>query len=83
MESPEFREHKKFYDSALWQRVRAEVLRREPWCRECRSIGRPTLAQLVDHITPISAGGDRTSGGNLQPLCHECHNAKRAGESNR
>ena len=48
--------------------------------QERRATGRASLV-VVDHIYPISQGGDRTAGENLQPLCHECLNSKRAGES--
>lgn len=81
MQSERNREDKRFYDSAIWLKLRAFVLRTEPWCRECKSQRRMALAEVVDHITPISAGGARTNLENLQPLCHACHNRKRWRES--
>jgi 5-methylcytosine-specific restriction protein A len=74
------REHKRFYDSALWKRVRLGILRNEPYCRECRRQGRLMLADMVDHITPIGAGGARVVASNLQPLCNGCHAVKRQSE---
>ena len=36
---------------------------------------------MVDHIKPISIGGDRLHQSNLQTLCNSCHNKKSAKES--
>ncbi|WP_367363511.1 HNH endonuclease [Mesotoga sp.] len=55
------------------------MLNSEPLCRECKKHGRLTLATEVDHIIPLSKGGDN-SPGNLQPLCHACHSRKTASE---
>lgn len=78
---PEIREDKRFYDSVQWKRIREAVLRKEPWCRQCRRLGKVIVASIVDHITPIRMGGNRTVLSNLQPLCDECHNIKRSSES--
>ncbi|MBX9580491.1 MAG: HNH endonuclease [Gemmataceae bacterium] len=75
------REDKRFYDSAVWQKVRAQVLMKEPYCRECRRNRRVTLADMVDHITPIRLGGSRLAASNLAPLCDRCHAVKRQRES--
>lgn len=82
MESPEAIEHKRFYDSTTWRKLRLEILRREPFCRACKALGVARLAEMVDHIAPIRLGGDRLSWANLQPLCNTCHAQKRADESN-
>ncbi len=81
MQSEENRRDKKFYDSAVWKKTREYVLRKEPWCRECRREGKMGLAEMVDHIKRIADGGAKTSLSNLQPLCHAHHNAKRAREA--
>jgi 5-methylcytosine-specific restriction protein A len=81
MERPELKRDKAFYDSALWRRVRMEVLRQEPWCRACKAAGRATLADMVDHIVRIQDNGERLARANLQALCSVCHNAKRGRES--
>lgn len=46
------------------------MLAEDPGCRLC---DRPAV--LVDHVTPISAGGDRLDTANLRPLCRSCHDA--------
>src|SRR5690606_6721021 len=58
-----------------WLKLRAQVLREEPFCRQC---GRP--ATTVDHIIPKSQGGtdDRS---NLQALCDTCRRRKDAADS--
>lgn len=65
------------YD-AKWQRLRAAVLAREPFCRRCDSKGIVTEAVHVDHIVPLSEGGARLEDTNLQPLCVQCHVEKTA-----
>lgn len=67
--------HQRGYD-ARWQRVRLAVLIAEPLCRHCAEIGIATPANEVDHITPLSRGGERLATWNLQPLCHPCHARK-------
>ena len=52
------------------KRLRAQVLREEPTCRQC---GR--VATAVDHIIPRAWGGSDARN-NLQALCRECHAAK-------
>lgn len=64
-------ESKKFYGSKEWQRVRYIILSKNPFCIECE---RP--ADVVDHITPITKGGDKLNLDNLQPMCHKCHAIK-------
>ncbi len=81
MQSSRVKEDKAFYDSMLWRRVRESILRKEPWCRECRREGRRALADMVDHVTPIRMGGARVSESNLQPMCTTCHSRKRQRES--
>ena len=60
-----------------WRKIRQKVLVREPDCRAC---GQP--ATVVDHIVPRRAGGGNEMG-NLQPMCHACHNRKTAAERSR
>lgn len=66
---------KRFYDSAEWKRIREQQLRACPFCVECGN-----LAQVADHKTPLSQGGEARAFANLQSLCQRCHNAKRARE---
>jgi len=64
------------YD-ADWRRVRLAALRRDHYlCLECLKEGRVTQAREVDHITPITAGGERLDLDNLQSLCSPCHKRK-------
>ena len=78
---PEIREDKRFYDSALWKKVRASKLRQDPWCEQCKSEGRATPAEMVDHRVRLRDGGARVAPDNLTSMCHACHNAKRSRES--
>jgi 5-methylcytosine-specific restriction protein A len=67
---------------AAWDRLRKQVLTREPLCRMCHVKGRVTAATEVDHIKPKAKGGtDELS--NLQPACQPCHKAKSAAEMGR
>lgn len=70
----------RIYGTRRWQRVRANQLNREPTCRMCRELGmniaRPAVD--VDHIKPISRGGDAWNPANLQSLCHQHHSQKTA-----
>jgi hypothetical protein len=66
----------RLYDTARWQRVRATQLEREPLCRVCAGLGSRVPATEVDHITPVSAGGARFDGSNLQSLCTPHHSLK-------
>lgn len=68
-----------FYQSRAWRRLRAEVLRDEPLCRDCRLRGRRRVATEVHHERELRAHPslalDRD---NLTPLCKRCHNARRS-----
>lgn len=61
-------------NTAAWQRVRADVLSREPLCRHCAARGLVVPATDVDHMN----GADDNRLESLQPLCHECHSRKTA-----
>ena len=65
------------YDSR-WRKIRAQVLREEPLCRECKRNGRITAAVDVDHI---DGNVENTERSNLQPLCHSCHSRKTGREN--
>ena len=59
--------------TSRWRKLRAAKLRTNPICQHdgCR---RPGVE--VDHVQPLSQGGDRWDWGNLASLCHEHHIAK-------
>ena len=59
-----------FYGSAEWRRVRTEFLAAHPSCYCGRR------ATHVDHVVPRRRGGAPYAWGNLQGLCHGCHNRK-------
>ncbi len=61
------------YDTSAWKRLRKLVLTAEPLCRMCAETGKATLATVVDHVEPVSAGGAAIDPDNLQSLCKSCH----------
>lgn len=67
-------------NSARWQRLRRAFLRDNPWCSWPNCFD---AATDVDHITPISSGGDPWNVANLQGLCHRHHSRKTATEDRR
>lgn len=56
-------------------RERQQVLDEEPFCRLCQAKGKTVAADEVDHIKPLSAGGEDVRA-NKQALCTPCHRAK-------
>lgn len=62
------------------QRMREDLLRREPLCVNCKKHDRIKASTQRDHIVPLAAGGadDET---NEQALCDECHAEKTKQES--
>ena len=67
-----------FYRSARWQRLRAQVLRRDKYlCQECKRYGRMRPAQMVHHIKHLDEYPELAyDPKNLQSLCLQCHNKK-------
>jgi 5-methylcytosine-specific restriction protein A len=62
--------------SAAWKKLRAQVLRLDPFCRACVTHpagGRLVAATDVDHSDENPANNDPA---NLVPLCHACHSRK-------
>lgn len=60
---------------------RARWLHAHPLCAHCDREGRVTAGQVVDHITPLWAGGRDDYEANGQTLCIEHHDAKSAQEA--
>lgn len=66
----------RFYDLRVWRRLRRLKLQMNPLCEWCERSRRPVPATDVDHVVPISKGGEPLDLANLQSLCHECHSRK-------
>ena len=64
------------YDLKAWKTLRANMLACEPMCVHCAARGIHKFASEVDHIVPISKGGDAFDPDNLQCLCESCHSRK-------
>lgn len=62
------------YSSKRWMKFRKVWLAAHPLCVECG-----TFARVVDHITPVSQGGDFWNGP-FQSMCDSCHARKSASE---
>jgi 5-methylcytosine-specific restriction endonuclease McrA len=74
------RNRERFYDTAVWKRIRVIVISEEPLCRRCKENDVYTAAEVVDHILPWQDNLDRpdlkTARDNLQSLCWSCHSSK-------
>ena len=67
------------YSTAQWRRLRLAKLGAAPLCEACERQGRTAPATVVDHRTPISAGGDPFPPlDGLASLCARHHNEKTA-----
>lgn len=60
--------------SGTWARVSRRYRRRHPMCEH----GCGRISEMVDHVTPLIAGGARLDPANLQALCCRCHAIKTA-----
>jgi len=68
------------YCTTRWQKLRLAKLSESPVCVICDKRGVTEVANTVDHVTPISQGGDPfPSMDGLMSLCERCHNEKTAG----
>ncbi|MEH7827119.1 HNH endonuclease [Gemmobacter denitrificans] len=64
-----------------WQAIRQAVIARDlAMCQPCRRQGRVTAFDEVDHITPLSQGGEN-SAGNAECICRPCHKRKTSREA--
>ena len=69
----------KFYQSLQWRKLRQYYITRHPLCKLCHDVGLTVVADVVDHIEEIRDNpARRLDAGNLQALCHSCHNNKTA-----
>ena len=68
---------KQLYKTARWQKLRKQVLLKQPFCAECQRQGKITRATIVDHIKPHKGNLDLFwDEENLQSLCKSCHDRK-------
>lgn len=74
------REHQSFYNSQRWRKYSTGLRKHNPLCEECLKNNRTSPSQVVDHIIPISKGGDMWDRDNLRCLCNSCH-SKKTGKS--
>ena len=70
-----------FYHSKQWRMLRNWYIKKNPICAECKRQDKLTAGYCVDHIRPISIGGNKIDISNLQTLCESCHSKKSAQES--
>lgn len=68
------------YGTKAWEQKRLEVFVRDGGM--CRICGLAVTGEWdIDHIVPISQGGDPWADSNLQLAHHDCHSRKTASES--
>ena len=73
----ERKERNAMYDQAVWKRMRAAQLSRQPLCQSCLLMGRVGGANHVDHLFAwASVGKDSFYNNIFQSLCAECHSHK-------
>ena len=63
--------HAAIYHSSQWKKLREMFLSKHPFCVECKRKG-----YFIDHIIPISEGGEMYNESNLQTLCKSCNGRK-------
>ena len=73
-------DNSQFYQSKQWRMLRRYYIKSNPLCEQCSRENKTTAGQCVDHIKPISLGGNRIDESNLQTLCNSCHAKKSAAE---
>jgi 5-methylcytosine-specific restriction endonuclease McrA len=62
--------------SGPWKKVRAEVLLRDDNRCQIRAAGCTQVAVEVDHILPVSMGGEWYELDNLRAACSRCNNGR-------
>jgi len=77
--SDERREFNSMYSQPFWKRFRAAHLSRQPLCQACKSEGRISMANHVDHLFSWSSINREAFFRNIfQSLCIEHHSHKTA-----
>jgi len=67
----------RFYNLAVWQRKRAEALKRDNFeCQNCKNVGKLRMADCVHHVVEVQSRAELALElENLRSLCNRCHNA--------
>ncbi len=71
--------HAAVYNTRRWVRLRTKRMSESPFT--CESPNCPALANVLDHIIPITKGGSIWDRRNHQKLCDRHHNIKRGREA--
>jgi len=62
--------------SGPWKKIRVKVLERDGYRCQIRAAGCTQNAEEVDHILPVSMGGEWFDEENLRAACARCNNAR-------
>ena len=72
-----------FYSSSAWLKLRNYKRSINPICESCAKLDLIIPFNTIDHIKPISEGGEALSLDNLQTLCKQCHAIKTGKETSK
>lgn len=75
----------KLRNTNRWKKLSLQVRQENPTCNgyTCRIKRRIAKTTEVDHIVPVTQGGDFWKRSNLQALCTDCHDRKTRAERRR
>jgi 5-methylcytosine-specific restriction endonuclease McrA len=72
-----------WYQLERWRRKAKRQLLHKPLCEACLRTGKLRVAELADHIVPHRGDANLFWLGELQSLCHNCHNTSKRSEERR
>ncbi len=72
-----------FYSCAAWLKLRNYKRLLNPICESCAKLDLIIPFNTIDHIIPISEGGEPLDLANLQTLCKQCHAIKTGKETSK
>jgi 5-methylcytosine-specific restriction protein A len=72
-----------FYSCSAWLKLRNYKRLLSPLCEHCLILDILTPYHTIDHIKPISEGGEPLNLDNLQTLCKQCHAIKTGKETSK
>lgn len=67
--------HKRKITGRALHKERLRMFAADPLCQACKKEGRVSVANIRDHIIPLSQGGQDIQA-NTQGLCTPCHDLK-------